>query len=92
MAGMVRRRAPARTLFAGSVLRMHFRRAAPIYRADVRTPPVSLAMPAQDRLARVRLGPIADAAAVHAMLDRLKRSGFAEAFVVGPEQDLPTDC
>ena len=54
--------------------------------------PVSLAVPAQDRLARVRLGPIADPTAVDATLDRLKRFGFAEAFVVGPEKDPPTDC
>jgi len=54
--------------------------------------PVSLAMPAQDRLARVRLGPIADPTAVDATLDRVKRFGFSEAFVVGPEKDPPTDC
>jgi rare lipoprotein A len=54
--------------------------------------PVSLAMPAQDHLARVRLGPIADPTAVDATLDRVKRSGFSEAFIVGPEKDLPTDC
>ena len=54
--------------------------------------PVSLAGPAQDRLARVRLGPIVDPTAVDATLDRLKRFGFAEAFVVGPEKDPPTDC
>lgn len=54
--------------------------------------PVSMATPAQDHLARVRLGPIADPAAVHATLARLKQFGFVEAFVVGPEQDPPTDC
>jgi rare lipoprotein A len=54
--------------------------------------PVSLAMPAQDHLARVRLGPIADPTAVDATLDRVKRSGFSEAFIVGPEKGLPTDC
>ena len=54
--------------------------------------PVSLAMPAQDHLARVRLGPIADPMMVDATLDRVKRFGFAEAFIVGPEKDVPTDC
>jgi rare lipoprotein A len=54
--------------------------------------PVSMAMPAPDQLARVRLGPIADPAAVHATLARLKQFGFPEAFVVGPEKDPPTDC
>jgi rare lipoprotein A len=54
--------------------------------------PVNLTPPAQDHLARVRLGPIADPGAVDAMLDRVKRSGFAEAFVVEPERDPPADC
>lgn len=54
--------------------------------------PVSLASPAQDHLARVRLGPIADPSAVVATLDRLKRSGFSEAFIVAPEKDPVTDC
>jgi rare lipoprotein A len=54
--------------------------------------PVSLATPAQDHLARVWLGPIADPTAVDATLDRVKRSGFSEAFIVGPEKDFPTDC
>jgi rare lipoprotein A len=54
--------------------------------------PVSLATPAQDHLARVWLGPIADPTAVEATLDRVKRSGFSEAFIVGPEKDLPTGC
>jgi rare lipoprotein A len=54
--------------------------------------PVRLAIPAQDHLARVRLGPIADPSAVDATLDRLKRFGFPEAFVVAPEKDPPTDC
>jgi rare lipoprotein A len=54
--------------------------------------PVSLAPPAADHLARVRLGPIADPAAVAAMLDRVKRSGFTEAFVVGLDRNAPTDC
>lgn len=54
--------------------------------------PVRLAKPAQDRLARVRLGPIAEPTAVEATLDRLKRFGFSEAFVVAPEATLLTDC
>jgi len=54
--------------------------------------PVRLAIPAQDHLARVRLGPIADPSAVDATLDRLKRFGFPEAFVVAPEKDPTTDC
>lgn len=54
--------------------------------------PVSLALPAEDRLARVRLGPIADLAAVDATLERVKRFGFSEAFIVAPEKDYPTDC
>ena len=54
--------------------------------------PVSLAMPVEDHLARVRLGPIADPTAVDATLDRVKRFGFSEAFIVGPEKDVQTDC
>jgi rare lipoprotein A len=54
--------------------------------------PVSLAEPAADHLARVRLGPIADPAAVRATLDRVKRFGFPEAFIVGPEKTPPADC
>jgi rare lipoprotein A len=54
--------------------------------------PVSLLTPARDRLARVRLGPIADPAAASAALDRLKRSGFSEAYIVAPEQPLPAAC
>jgi rare lipoprotein A len=54
--------------------------------------PVTLAVPAEDHLARVRLGPIADPLAVDATLDRVKRFGFSEAFIVGPEKDSPTHC
>jgi cell division septation protein DedD len=53
---------------------------------------VGLAVPAEDHLARVRLGPIADPAAVRATLDRVKRFGFSEAFIVGPKKALPADC
>jgi rare lipoprotein A len=59
----------------------------------LQTAPVSLAMPARDRLARVRLGPISDPGTADAALDRLKRFGFDGAFVVAPEDDLsPTAC
>jgi rare lipoprotein A len=58
----------------------------------LRAAPVRLAGPAQDHLARVRLGPIADSITVDAMLERLKRSGFSEAFVVAPEKDPLTEC
>jgi rare lipoprotein A len=54
--------------------------------------PVSLAAPAEDRLARVRLGPIPDPASASAALERLKRFGFAGAFIVAPAEELPTPC
>jgi rare lipoprotein A len=54
--------------------------------------PVSLSTPGQDRLARVRLGPIPDPAAVSAALDRLKQSGFAGAFIVAPAAAPSTPC
>ena len=54
--------------------------------------PVSLSTPGQDRLARVRLGPIPDPAAASAALDRLKQSGFAEAFIVAPAAAPSTPC
>ncbi|MGH6901058.1 MAG: SPOR domain-containing protein, partial [Geminicoccaceae bacterium] len=54
--------------------------------------PVSLSAPAQDRLARVRLGPIPDPAAASAALDRLKQFGFPEAFIVAPAPQLPMPC
>jgi rare lipoprotein A len=54
--------------------------------------PVSLAGPAPDRLARVRLGPIPDPAAASAALDRLKRSGYSEAFIVTPAAEAPASC
>lgn len=54
--------------------------------------PVSLSEPAQDRLARVRLGPIPDSGTANATLDRLKRFGFFEAFIVAPEQEHPLPC
>jgi hypothetical protein len=58
----------------------------------LQTMPVTLAVAAEDHLARVRLGPIADPVAVGATLDRVKRFGFSEAFIVGPEKDSPTHC
>ena len=54
--------------------------------------PVSLAAPAQDHLARVRLGPIPDPTTASTTLDRLKQSGFSEAFIVAPEKALTTSC
>jgi rare lipoprotein A len=54
--------------------------------------PVSLVTPAQDHLARVRLGPIPDSETAGAALDRLKRFGYSEAFVVAPEGELPFTC
>jgi rare lipoprotein A len=54
--------------------------------------PVSLAAPAEDRLARVRLGPIPDPASASAALERLKRFGIAGAFIVVPAEELPTPC
>jgi rare lipoprotein A len=54
--------------------------------------PVSLVTPAQDHLARVRLGPISDPETTGAALDRLKQFGFSEAFVVAPERELSTTC
>jgi rare lipoprotein A len=59
---------------------------------EVQAMPVTLAVPAEDHLARVRLGPIADPGAVSAALDRIKRFGFSEAFIVGPENDSSTHC
>ena len=54
--------------------------------------PVSLSSPALDSLARVRLGPIRDPASASAALDRLKRSGFSEAFIVAPDAEPPITC
>jgi rare lipoprotein A len=54
--------------------------------------PVSLVTPAQDHLARVRLGPIPDSETAGAALDRLKQFGYSEAFVVAPEGELPITC
>lgn len=54
--------------------------------------PVGLATPARDRLARVRLGPIPDPTTAYATLDRLKQSGFSEAFIVAPEEELAPSC
>jgi rare lipoprotein A len=53
---------------------------------------VSTPLPASDRLTRVRLGPITDAAAAAATLHQLKRSGWAGAFLVGPDAGIVTSC
>ena len=51
--------------------------------------PVTLATLAEDQLARVRLGPIPDPTTAYSTLDRLKRSGFSEAFIIAPKKSLP---
>jgi rare lipoprotein A len=67
-----------------------WRAAAQLHGAGV--VPVSTELPASDRLTRVRLGPITDAAAAAATLDQLKRSGWAGAFLVGPDAGSVTRC
>jgi len=67
-----------------------WRVAAQLHGAGVTS--VSAPMPASDRLTRVRLGPITDAAAAAATLDQLKRSGWAGAFLVGPDAGNVTSC
>ena len=54
--------------------------------------PVTVAPLADDHLARVRLGPIPDATTAYSTLDRLKRSGFSEAFMIAPEEELASSC
>jgi rare lipoprotein A len=54
--------------------------------------PVTLATLAEDQLARVRLGPIPDPTTAYSTLDRLKRSGFSEAFIITPEKELTSSC
>jgi rare lipoprotein A len=53
---------------------------------------VSTEPPASDRLTRVRLGPITDAAEAAAALDQLKRGGWAGAFLVGPDARNAASC
>jgi rare lipoprotein A len=67
-----------------------WRAAAQLHGAGVA--PVSTALPASDRLTRVRLGPLTDAAAAAATLDQLKRSGWAGAFLVGPDAGNVASC
>ena len=67
-----------------------WRAAAQLHGAGVA--PVSTEPPSSDRLTRVRLGPIADAAAVEATLDRLKRAGYPGAFIVGQESGRAPAC
>jgi rare lipoprotein A len=54
--------------------------------------PVRAQAPGGDRLTRVQLGPIADPGAVAATLDRVKQSGYAGAFIVGPETTGAASC
>jgi rare lipoprotein A len=54
--------------------------------------PVSLARLAQDQLARVRLGPLPDPTTAHVTLERLKRSGFSEAFIIKPQEEPAPSC
>jgi rare lipoprotein A len=54
--------------------------------------PVTLARLAQDQLARVRLGPLADPRTADATLERLKRSGFSEAFIIRSQQGPAPSC
>jgi rare lipoprotein A len=54
--------------------------------------PVTLATLAEDQLARVRLGPIPDPTVAYATLDRLKRSGFSEAFIMTSAEELAPSC
>lgn len=49
--------------------------------------PVTLSRLAQDQLARVRLGPLPDPTTAHATLERLKRSGFSEAFIIRSQEE-----
>jgi rare lipoprotein A len=58
----------------------------------LREVPVSLLDAPADHLARVRLGPLPDAPAADAALDRLKRSGFPEAFIVAPGRPAVAHC
>jgi rare lipoprotein A len=67
-----------------------WRAAALLHGAGVAS--VKTGQPASDHLTRVRLGPITDAAAAAATLDRLKRSGWAGAFLVGPDAGNATRC
>lgn len=54
--------------------------------------PVSTELPSNDRLTRVRLGPIPDPHAVEATLYRLKHGGYPGAFVVAREPDRAPRC
>lgn len=54
--------------------------------------PVHAEPPGPDRLARVRLGPLADAAEVEATLRQLERIGISSAFVVPPQSQEQETC
>jgi rare lipoprotein A len=58
----------------------------------LRVVPVTLLAAPTDRLARVRLGPLPDVPTAGAALDRLKRSGFPEAFIVAPVTPSIAQC
>jgi rare lipoprotein A len=51
--------------------------------------PVTTERLTSDPLVRVRLGPLADPLSAEATLDRLKRSGYAGAFIVGEDATSP---
>jgi rare lipoprotein A len=59
---------------------------------DVTAIPVRAQAPGDDRLTRVRLGPIDDSGAVEATLDQLKQSGFSGAFIVPPDAPGSASC
>jgi rare lipoprotein A len=59
---------------------------------ELREMPVTLLETPAEHLARVRLGPLPDALAAGAALERLKRSGFPEAFIVAPDRPAVAHC
>jgi rare lipoprotein A len=54
--------------------------------------PVSAELPEHERLARVRLGPIADPGEAEAALRQIKQIGYPNAFLVPPMPGTPTEC
>jgi rare lipoprotein A len=59
---------------------------------DVTAIPVQAQAPGDDRLTRIRLGPIADSGTIEATLDELKQSGFSGAFIVPSEAWDAASC